>query len=101
MLCRDFICLTLPQLPLSPAPASIASRRGLTLSAARSRTAVHARRTGRVGPSERSCESTEHGVSFEEASELFRSGVDYLEILDGAHSGAEDRFTALVRFGVG
>jgi uncharacterized DUF497 family protein len=36
-----------------------------------------------------------HGVSFEEASELFRSGVDYLEILDDAHSGAEDRFIAL------
>jgi hypothetical protein len=36
-----------------------------------------------------------HGVSFEEASELFRSDVDYLEILDDGHSGAEDRFIAL------
>ena len=36
-----------------------------------------------------------HGVSFEEASELFSSGVDYLEILDDAHSGAEDGFVAL------
>jgi uncharacterized DUF497 family protein len=36
-----------------------------------------------------------HGVSFEEASKLFRSAVDYLEILDDAHSGAEDRFIAL------
>lgn len=36
-----------------------------------------------------------HGVSFEEAGELFRSGVDYLEILDDAHSGTEDRFIAL------
>ena len=36
-----------------------------------------------------------HGVTFEEASELFRSGVDYLEVLDDAHSGAEDRFIAL------
>jgi uncharacterized DUF497 family protein len=36
-----------------------------------------------------------HGVSFEEASELFRSGVDYLEILDDSHSEAEDRFIAL------
>ena len=35
-----------------------------------------------------------HGVSFEEASELFRS-ADYLEIIDDAHSGAEDRFIAL------
>jgi uncharacterized DUF497 family protein len=36
-----------------------------------------------------------HGVSFEEANELFSSGVDYLEILDDAHSGAEDHFIAL------
>jgi uncharacterized DUF497 family protein len=36
-----------------------------------------------------------HGVTFEEASELFRSGVVYLEVLDDAHSGAEDRFIAL------
>ena len=48
-----------------------------------------------MGPGERSCESTKTWVSFEEASELFRSGVDYLEILDEAHSGAEDRFIAL------
>jgi uncharacterized DUF497 family protein len=33
--------------------------------------------------------------ALEEASELFRSGVDYLEILDDAHSSAEDRFLAL------
>ena len=36
-----------------------------------------------------------HGVRFEEAKELFSSGVDYLEILDEGHSGAEDRFIAL------
>jgi uncharacterized DUF497 family protein len=36
-----------------------------------------------------------HGVSFEEASELFRSGADYLEIFDDAHSEAEDRFIAI------
>jgi uncharacterized DUF497 family protein len=30
-----------------------------------------------------------HGVSFEEASELFTSGVDYLEIFDAAHSEFE------------
>jgi uncharacterized DUF497 family protein len=36
-----------------------------------------------------------HRVSFEEASELFRSGGDYVEILDDAHSSAEDRFIAL------
>lgn len=36
-----------------------------------------------------------HGISFEEASELFRSGVDYLEIFDDAHSVVEDRFIAI------
>jgi len=36
-----------------------------------------------------------HGVTFEEAAELFRSGVDYLEIFDEAHSDLEDRFLAL------
>ena len=36
-----------------------------------------------------------HGVSFEEASELFRSGSDYLELFDDAHSDDEDRFIAI------
>jgi hypothetical protein len=36
-----------------------------------------------------------HGVSFEEASELFTSGRDYLEIFDDAHSDLEDRFVAI------
>jgi len=36
-----------------------------------------------------------HGVSFEEASELFTSGEDYLEIFDADHSEAEDRFIAI------
>ena len=36
-----------------------------------------------------------HGISFEEASELFRSGVDYLEIFDDEHSLTEDRFIAI------
>jgi len=36
-----------------------------------------------------------HGVSFEEASELFRSDADYLEIYDHDHSVAEDRFIAI------
>jgi len=36
-----------------------------------------------------------HGVSFEEASELFRSGADYLELFDDAHSDEEDRFLAI------
>ncbi len=36
-----------------------------------------------------------HGVSFEDAQELFTSGVDYLEIFDDAHSDDEDRFLAI------
>jgi hypothetical protein len=36
-----------------------------------------------------------HGLSFTEASLLFRSDADYLEIFDAAHSGDEDRFIAI------
>jgi uncharacterized DUF497 family protein len=36
-----------------------------------------------------------HGVSFEEARELFVSGVDYLELADDAHSDHEERFIAI------
>ena len=36
-----------------------------------------------------------HGISFEQARELFISGVDYLEIFDDAHSDTEDRFIAI------
>lgn len=36
-----------------------------------------------------------HGVSFEEASEVFASDVDYLEIFDDEHSEDEERFIAL------
>jgi uncharacterized DUF497 family protein len=31
-----------------------------------------------------------HGISFEEVTELFTSGVDYLEIFDDEHSHDED-----------
>lgn len=43
-----------------------------------------------------------HGVSFEEAQELFTSGADYLELFDEAHSADEDRFIAIgpIRKGV-
>jgi uncharacterized protein len=43
-----------------------------------------------------------HGVSFEEASELFSSGDEYLEIFDEAHSEEEERFIAIgpIRRGV-
>lgn len=36
-----------------------------------------------------------HGLAFREASELFTSGVDYLEIFDEEHSVTEDRFIAI------
>lgn len=36
-----------------------------------------------------------HGVSFEEAADLFTPGSDYLEIFDEAHSDSEDRFIAI------
>ena len=43
-----------------------------------------------------------HGVSFEEASVLFASGVDYLEIFDAEHYDVEDRFISIgpIRRGV-
>ena len=43
-----------------------------------------------------------HGLSFQEASELFLSCVDCLEIYDEAHSVQEDRFIAVgpIRLGV-
>lgn len=36
-----------------------------------------------------------HGVGFREAKELFTSGVDFLELYDGAHSELEERFLAI------
>lgn len=36
-----------------------------------------------------------HGISFEEASQLFFSGVDYLEVFDEVHSDEEERFIAI------
>jgi hypothetical protein len=36
-----------------------------------------------------------HGVSFAEATELFKSGNDYWEVYDEQHSGDEDRFIAV------
>jgi uncharacterized DUF497 family protein len=43
-----------------------------------------------------------HGVSFEQASALFISGVDYLEVYDEAHSTVDERFLAIgpIREGV-
>jgi len=36
-----------------------------------------------------------HGLSFSEATELFESAVEYLEIFDKDHSDNEDRFIAI------
>ena len=36
-----------------------------------------------------------HGLSFEDATELFKTGVYYLEIYDEGHSEHEDRFIAV------
>jgi uncharacterized DUF497 family protein len=36
-----------------------------------------------------------HGVSFREASELFSSGVDFLELFDDEQSVTEDRLIAI------
>lgn len=36
-----------------------------------------------------------HGISFEEAGELFVSGADYVEIFDDKHSFDEDRFICI------
>ena len=36
-----------------------------------------------------------HGVSFDEAAELFTLGGEYLEIYDAKHSYDEDRFIAI------
>lgn len=36
-----------------------------------------------------------HGLGFAEASKLFTSGVDYLELFDAEHSDDEERFIAV------
>ncbi len=36
-----------------------------------------------------------HQISFEEARQLFESGVDFFEIFDREHSDFEDRFVAI------
>ena len=46
-------------------------------------------------PAKNASNEHKHGVSFEEAAELFTSGVEYLEIFDDAHSVDEDRFIAI------
>ncbi len=38
---------------------------------------------------------TKHGLSFDDVTELFMSGDDYLEMYDEEHSAEEDRFVAV------
>ena len=42
-----------------------------------------------------------HGLSFSEAKDLFPGGLDCLEIFDGLHSTAEDRFISIGQIGNG
>lgn len=53
-------------------------------------------------PAKGAANRAKHGVSFEEAAELFTRGTDYLEIYDEEHSEDEDRFIAIgpIRRGV-
>jgi hypothetical protein len=53
-------------------------------------------------PAKDKANRAKHGVSFEEAVELFNSDADYLEIYDEEHSDEEDRFIAIgpIRRGV-
>jgi hypothetical protein len=53
-------------------------------------------------PAKANANRAKHGLSFEEASELFKADVDYLEIYDQEHSEKEDRFIAIgpIRQGV-
>ena len=46
-------------------------------------------------PEKNLANQAKHGISFEEASELFSSAEDYLEVFDAAHSDEEDRFIAI------
>lgn len=46
-------------------------------------------------PSKNEANRRKHGVGFDEAAELFRSAVDYVELFDEAHSEHEERFIAV------
>ena len=46
-------------------------------------------------PDKNLANQAKHGVSFEEATELFSDASDYLEIYDAEHSLDEDRFIAI------
>jgi len=46
-------------------------------------------------PAKNKLNREKHGLYFEEASDLFASGVDYLEIYDEGSTTDEDRFIAI------
>ena len=46
-------------------------------------------------PAKETANRRKHGLGFEEAKELFTSGVHYLELFDDSHSVDEDRFIAI------
>jgi len=48
-------------------------------------------------PDKNLANQAKHGVSFEEATELFSDASDYLEIYDATHSLDEDRLLRLGR----
>jgi hypothetical protein len=48
-------------------------------------------------PAKDKANQAKHGLSFEDATELFKSSVSYLEIYDEEHSDEEDRFIAVGR----
>ena len=53
-------------------------------------------------PNKDQANQQKHGLSFDEATELFADSNDYLEIYDEEHSDEEDRFIAIgpIRAGV-
>ena len=53
-------------------------------------------------PNKDQANQQKHGLSFDEATELFADSNDYLEIYDEEHSDEEDRFIAIgpIRAGI-
>ncbi len=46
-------------------------------------------------PAKDESDRAKHSLSFEGSSELFKAGVDYLEVHDEEHSDEDDRFVAI------
>lgn len=52
-------------------------------------------------PSKDEANQRKHGLGFDDATALFTSGTDYLELLDENHSDDEERFIAIGPIGSG